>query len=197
VRTEHAWRTMAAVRWSDARQGVCVRAMAVALLAIALVTGGSGCSIVFAKGPPERIEPHERPRCTHSYALPVVDGIIAALQVVRVLYALSLHDEDYKNLPLNRQADIGIGAGLATLFIVSTAVGGSRVGDCLELSEKVGTGRGPAPHSVNPFTGRPRQAPDDEDKPDVERARAAAAAADAKAAGEAAGRSTKPPAPSP
>ena len=89
--------------------------VAVVLVWATCVGAGSGCSILFAKGPPERLEPHEPVRCTRSYALPIVDGVITALQIARTLYAVSLKDSDYKNPEFPRAADIGIGAGLSGL----------------------------------------------------------------------------------
>jgi len=165
---------------------VLARAVGVALSLAACAVGGSGCSILFAHGPPERLEPHAPIRCTRSYALPVLDGIITALQVVRTAYAFSLSDQDYDHSAsgLNRPADIGIGLGLSTLFGVSTGIGIGRVGDCNALLEK--TERRPEPlrtRPANPFAPPPPSVDTDADA-----ARAGAAAAEeAKAAGEAAG----------
>ncbi len=163
------------------------------MLGSVCVTGGSGCSILFAKGPPDRVEPHQPIRCTRSYALPIVDGVITALQVVRTLYAVSLKDSDYKNPDFPRAADIGIGAGLSALFVVSTGIGVSRVGDCNELFEKVE--RRPEPRRTRPPANpwAPQPVPSVDTDADTERA-ASSAAEEAKAAGEAAGASQRAPA---
>ena len=170
--------------------------VAIAVLGSACVTGGSGCSILFAKGPPERVEPHQPIRCTSSYTAPVVDGLITALQIVRTLYAISLKDSDYKNPEFPRAADIGIGAGLSGLFLVSTGIGISRVGDCNELLEKIERRPEPRrprpPPSLSPPQPMPRVDPD----ADTERA-ASSAAQEGKAAGEAAGASQREPAATP
>jgi len=160
-----------------------VRLAAIALHASTCLTAGSGCSLALTRGPPERLEPNEPVRCTKSYALPVLDGLFAGLQVVRVLYAVSITDADYQGMMIDRPTDIGLGIGLGVLSAISMAVGVSRVGHCNELLETIA--RAPPPRR------RPRSfkltppPPEEEDEEDVARARAAAAEA-AKAAGEAA-----------
>jgi len=171
----------------------------VALMVAACLGGGSGCSILFAKGPPERLEPHEPIRCSRSYALPVVDGIITALQVLRTLYAVSRDDRDYNGMPITRPADIGFGVGFSTLFLISTGVGISRVSDCNELFDKVE--RWPEPRRLRPPQNvwappPPAQPPASELDADTERA-AAASAEEAKAAGQAAGAAAHQPAAKP
>jgi hypothetical protein len=109
--------------------------LAVALSVATGVTGGGGCSLMFAKGPPERVERGEPIRCTKSYALPAVDGLITVFQVVRTLYAVSLSDRDYQGMDIPREADIGLGLFFSGLFLMSTAVGASRVGGCNALLE--------------------------------------------------------------
>ena len=168
-----------------------VRGLSV-LLSLSIGLGGaSGCSILFTKGPPTRVEPHEPIRCTKSYAAPVVDGLITVLHVARTLYAVSLTDRDYQGMQLTREADIAFGVGLSGLFLISTAVGSSRVGGCNELLEKVE--RRPEarrPRPARPFAPPPPAGPD----PDADEERAeSAAAADAKAAGDAAAASQSKP----
>jgi hypothetical protein len=169
---------------------VKVRAGALVLASAACAIGGSGCSILFAKGPPQRVERGEPIRCTRSYALPVVDGLLMALQAARTIYAFTRSDADYKDDPANltRPVDIGIGIGFTTLHAVSMGVGVSRVGDCNELLEKI-------EHRAEPRRARPGN-PFGPPPPtvdwDADPARARAAAAEeAKAAGEAAGASGK------
>ena len=164
-------------------RGAWTGAAAIALLVSTCLTAGSGCSLAFTRGPPERLEPHQPVKCTKSYALPVLDGLFAASQVIRILYAVSLTDADYHGMALDRPTDIGLGVGLGVLSAISMAVGVSRVGHCNELLEAIERAPPPRPRP-RPFKLTP-PAPEEEDEEDVARARAAAAEA-AKAAGEAA-----------
>jgi hypothetical protein len=162
----------------------------------------SGCSLLFVKGPPTRLERGEKMKCTTSYAGPVVDGIVTGLEVARVIYATQASDSTYAKLPYPRAADIGLGVGLAGLYALSMGVGISRVGDCNEVVSKFNLQPASAPRRgpvAAPGTtprwgpGGVIVGPKDEDDADEEsaaqaRARAQAAAA-AKAAGEAAQRS--------
>ena len=171
-------------------------------LSIALLLGstGSGCSLFFAKGPPERALPHESLRCTHNYVLPVVDGIIAGLQVGRTAFAISQDDDYYHrhNLPYSRTADIAVGAALTVLFATSMGVGIDRVSRCKEADASFSQG----PHARHPVSGPVEWTPegvhrgksaaraeeDAEDEAAAQEQARARAAADAKAAGEAAAR---------
>ena len=167
---------------------------ALALHASLCLAAGSGCSLGLTRGPPERLEPNEPVRCTKSYALPVLDGLYTGLQVVRVLYAVSLTDTDYQGAVLDRPTDISLGVGLGVLSAISMAVGVNRVGRCNELLERIERAPPPRRRPPRSFQLTPPP-PEEEDEEDVARARAAAAEA-AKAAGEAARASQpKPEAP--
>jgi hypothetical protein len=113
----------------------------------------------------------------------VLDGLFAASQVIRILYAVSLTDADYRGMALDRPTDIGLGVGLGVLSAISMAVGVNRVGHCNELLETIERAPPPRPRP-RPFKLTPPP-PEEEDEEDVARARAAAAE-EAKAAGEAA-----------
>lgn len=116
------WRTDGAV-------AVC------AFLTVSLATTAPqiGCSMFFAKGPPEHPALGEEIRCTGSSALPVVDTLLAGTQMIRTLYALSLTDADYPpNAPINRDADIALGISFLAIASLSAGIGYSRVSECNE-----------------------------------------------------------------
>jgi type IV secretory pathway VirB10-like protein len=161
----------------------------------------SGCSLLFVKGPPTRLEPGEKMRCTTSYAGPVVDGIVTGLEVARTIYATQASDATYAKLPYPRSADIALGVGLAGLYALSMGVGISRVGDCNEVVSKFNlqpasvrrrapaAAPGATPHWGPAGVVVAPKEEDEEDEESAAQARARAkAAADAKAAGEAARR---------
>jgi hypothetical protein len=166
----------------------------VALWSTCLASGG--CSILFAKGAPTRLEPHEPIRCTRSYALPGVDVVIAAVQGLNTALALALSDQDYKNagVPISRTADIVRGSIMMGVFAVSAGVGYSRVGECNELIDKVEGRPEPRRRGPPPDPWQSQRPPGPDPDADLERAAATAGAEDAKAAGAAAARSsqTKP-----
>lgn len=84
---------------------------------VALAVTSSGCSFIFVKAPPPFAT------CTGSPLAPVVDTLAAGLEAVRTVIALGATDDSYKGAPISRGADIGIGAGLAALFVSSAAYG--------------------------------------------------------------------------
>lgn len=86
-----------------------------AMLIVALLATTPGCSFIFVKtAPPSDGRITARPgRCTSSKAMPVLDTVFAGLQGVRTAYAAAAPDSVYEDpdVPLSREADIGIGAG--------------------------------------------------------------------------------------
>jgi hypothetical protein len=97
-----------------------------------------GCSLLFVTSPPatvEKLPPSEPVQCTSSKAAPVIDTLIAGYQVFRTGYALSRSNSDYKGAPIDRNADIGIGVGLAALFIASSIYGYSVTSECAEAKD--------------------------------------------------------------
>ncbi len=108
------------------------------LLVVTAVTACNaiGCSFVFTRSPPEHPElvPVQHPiECTSSKAAPIVDVIITGFQVVRTSLAIAADDEQYEDFPITRGADIGIGAGLAALFAVSSGYGFANTNDCARM----------------------------------------------------------------
>lgn len=103
------------------------------VVAASLTCSLSGCSYLFVSGPgdwsPER-PPQQKPDCTTTPVMPLIDGIITGIQGVRTILAISLDDRDYVDSPLSREADIGLGLGLGVLFLASTITGANRISDC-------------------------------------------------------------------
>jgi hypothetical protein len=72
--------------------------------------------------------------CTTTRAAPIVDTILAALEVARTVVAVNAEDSVYKDAPFNRSADIGFGVGFAALFAGSAIYGFSVTNRCSELN---------------------------------------------------------------
>ena len=112
----------------------------------------SRCSLVFVTQAPsdvEKIPPDSELDCTSSKAAPIIDTGIAVAQGVRAAFAADADDSTYEDAPITREADIGFGLGLATLFAVSAAYGYSATGACktakLEHAQKQYEHYGPVP----------------------------------------------------
>ena len=118
------------------------------------------CSFIFVSGPPARAETHEprvRPEpvdCTSSKAAPIIDTVIAGYQAFRTGYALQADDSDYVDVPIKREADIGIGAGLTALFTAAAVYGYVVTGKCSDAKETYARQRVPPP-SPPPVAGPP------------------------------------------
>jgi len=187
------------------------------VLVMAAVLFGStgGCSYLFVRPLPESRERREG-SCTTSPAAPVIDLGIAGWQFVRTLVALTASDAAYVNAPISRPADIGIGAGLLTLFGTSMVYGFSQTNKCREAlaedgyrpvprrrpqgsgqapSSKVGPAPSAQPWRVGPPPSWQRKQDEEEEEAAVQ-ARAAARARAAREAARAAdaGAASEPPA---
>jgi hypothetical protein len=93
----------------------------------------TGCSFVFVEPPPNRVEklhPRTPLSCTSSEAAPAVDLLVCAFQVVRTGIAVNASDSDYRDFPIGREADIGLGASLGAIFLLSSFYGFSVTNDC-------------------------------------------------------------------
>jgi hypothetical protein len=163
----------------------------VVVVAVGLIAApSSGCSMLFAKGAPTRVEAGQEINCSRSPALPVLDGVVAGLEVARTALAISAKNSDYASLPYSRPVDIAVGGGMAIMYALSSGVGWSRVSSCNELLAKVGPrpGAPPGHRLVAPAAGPPQWTSagakvrnDDEDRA-LEAASVAQARARAKAA---------------
>ena len=106
----------------------------VAVAAVAVLSGFlPGCSFMFVKPPPSPEERSPIVRCTSSSALPAVDIIVAMLQMMRTMIAVSATDADYAKSAIPREGDIFIGAGLSAVFLSSAVVGLAETKKCREL----------------------------------------------------------------
>ncbi len=102
------------------------------VLGIFVLTPTAGCSLVFVE-PPPKVAEGSRPApvdCTTSKAAPALDSIAAGLEVVRMAYAASADDKDYKDFPISREADIALGLTFATLFAGSAIYGYTKTSTC-------------------------------------------------------------------
>jgi hypothetical protein len=110
-----------------------LRFAGVVLLSLACLTGGPGCSLMFAKGPPKRPPAlHQPVRCTTTYNLSILDGLIAALDVLLVVSMITSSDTGPESVRA-RTTGVALGISDAGLHAMSMAVGISRVGRCREL----------------------------------------------------------------
>jgi hypothetical protein len=99
----------------------------------------AGCSVLFTTSPPsdaERLPAGAPIECTTTKAAPIVDSVLAGLQVARVGLAAAADDSVYRDAPISREADIGIGVAMATLFLSSAVYGYSVTGRCADLKAR-------------------------------------------------------------
>jgi len=93
--------------------------------------------MVFVKRPPPTEERGAVVRCTSSDILPLVDMMVAVIQVIRFSIAYSANEGAYKGMTLSRDSDMMIGAGMAGLFALSAGVGFSTTSECREARAAV------------------------------------------------------------
>ncbi len=72
--------------------------------------------------------------CTTTRAAPIVDTIVAGLEVAPTVLAVNADDSVYKDAPFNRSTDIGFGVGFAALFAGSAIYGYSVTSRCSDLN---------------------------------------------------------------
>ena len=107
------------------------RRRALVVLAAALVSGTTAsCSLVFVTPPPPTEERGAIVHCTSSDALPVVDLLVTAVQLVRILFALQRTDADYANATISREPDLLLGASLLVAFAASSGYGFVQTSQC-------------------------------------------------------------------
>jgi hypothetical protein len=92
-----------------------------------------------------RVQAGQPVNCTTSKAAPVVDSVITGLEGLRTLVAISSDDSVYKNVPISREADIGIGVGLSALFVGSAIYGFSVTSRCENIIRNREPPRYPTP----------------------------------------------------
>jgi hypothetical protein len=149
----------------------------------ALLGQATGCSILFVKGPPPEDERGRIVHCTESNVAPLIDMMIASYQTVRIAFALSASDADYRNSQLSRSDDVAIGASLLALFAASSIIGFHQTSACRDAlleaeypspppRARPRASRPPPPRKLNPPTPA-QQKLDEEEEERAVRARAA------------------------
>ena len=109
-----------------------LRLARVVLLSLACLTGGPGCSLLFAKGPPKRPAPQQPVKCATTYTRPILDGLLGGLvAVTTILYLANIDGEDQSGYL--RTTGVAHGIALTGLYTISMAVGINRVGRCHQL----------------------------------------------------------------
>lgn len=122
----------------------------------------SGCSFLFVTAPPARAEQASQPNadCTTGRAAPVIDGIIAAYQVVRTVYAVQGSNEStFATAPISREADIAWGVGMTGLFVASAIYGGVITSRCRDFKERFPLPSRPSTLAPNGAASRPSPPP--------------------------------------
>jgi hypothetical protein len=110
------------------------RAALVALLGGLLTT--SGCSFVFASGPPSEQEVraaprYETPQCTATVALPALDGLLGLATLLATVQAVSSYEFDPNNDHSWNKTDLKIvGTAAVAVFAVSAIYGAVQVTRC-------------------------------------------------------------------
>lgn len=102
------------------------------------LAGGASCSLVFVTRVPEdaaKTPVLSNIECTSSAVAPIVDASIAAYQVVRTGFAVAADDAVYEEAAISREADIGLGLGLTTLFTVSAIYGIRQTAQCRQTKK--------------------------------------------------------------
>jgi hypothetical protein len=90
------------------------RAIAVLTTVATLVGSGTGCSMLFVKGP-HRNRRSGHIDCTKSNLAPLIDSLVAGWQIARIVIASRATDADYQNAAVGRTADLAIGVGMLGL----------------------------------------------------------------------------------
>jgi hypothetical protein len=97
------------------------------------VSTSSGCSLLFTtKAPPNaaNLPPMAAVECTSSKIAPIVDTGVALAMGSTIFSRITGGDDASADVVINREADIGIAAGVALLFIASSAYGYHVTGSC-------------------------------------------------------------------
>src|SRR4051812_27760032 len=101
-----------------------------------------GCSFIFVEAPPKQIPQRSSAAepvpfdCTTSNGAPVVDAVLLGFQVVRTGVAIAVDDSTYDNLPISREADIGLGVAFSALFLASTVYGVNTTSNCRDAIDE-------------------------------------------------------------
>jgi hypothetical protein len=102
----------------------------------------TGCSFVFAKGPPDGHREVEYFQCTESRVAPILDVVGVGFSIAGAATAeddptTGLFDEDRDPLPLSRGTKIAMNVAVGAVFAVSSFVGFERVSACRAAIEEL------------------------------------------------------------
>jgi hypothetical protein len=110
-------------------------------MVVAVVVVLSGCSFMFVSGPPPNHEQLPSFSCSESRAAPVVDTILAALQVLNLATAAGNTDEEWNNRfngnpPISRDTAVPLYVATTVLTTVSAYYGYKNTGECRAAKEQ-------------------------------------------------------------
>ena len=142
-----------------------LRFAGVVLLSLACLTGGPACSLLSSKGPPKRPAPQQPVRCTRTYNLSILDGLIAALNAAGAVYIMTDSENESRSV-YTRTTGVALSIGYAGLYTISMGVGIDRVGRCRQLLDAMARARAEEEDEED-------DEEDDEDEEDAEEAKAA------------------------
>jgi hypothetical protein len=118
----------------------------VTVVAVAILT--QGCSFAFVSGPPSNHARLPAFECSTSKWAPVVDSVVAGIQVLNVAAAASSSDQKWHDTycqpgdttcspPATRGTSMAISAAVALVFGASLYYGFTRVGDCKDARSEL------------------------------------------------------------
>lgn len=101
----------------------------------------SGCSFMFASGPPARHQEQSTFDCTESRAAPVVDTALAALQSANLVIAMTSSNQQWADRfdgkpPLERATAVPVYIAAALVATASAAYGYSKTRACREAKDE-------------------------------------------------------------
>ena len=110
-------------------------------MVVAVVVVLSGCSFMFVSGPPPNHEQLASFSCSESRAAPVVDTILAALQVLNLATAAGNTDAEWNdrfngNPPISRDTAVPLYVATTVLTTVSAYYGYKHTGECRAAKEQ-------------------------------------------------------------
>lgn len=126
-----------------------IQRCALVALFVPIVVPATGCSLLFVTPPKadvrtqgsaeadRRTRELEAAKCTSSRAAPVLDLLMTGFQAYRTATAVNTSESAYENAPINRDADILIGAALFATFLGSSAWGFKATARCNKLNDVV------------------------------------------------------------
>jgi hypothetical protein len=100
------------------------------VVGVVLALFATDCSFAFVRGPAIEERPYPQGSCTTINVAPVLDVMIAGLQGVRLYYAATASEADYRDATLSQGADMTLTILLGSLAFASAVYGFSTTADC-------------------------------------------------------------------